>query len=129
MSERLYHRRVIDLHYCDEDLPTFTSDAEMNAWYQALGRMVAFGMHNDKSTDTVELITGGLTTRPYEICLTYHPRLPAYDTWPETGEKKYLGSPDDQLHCLVKSLRDRMTGSGFTMGAVLHNDGHWGFHS
>lgn len=121
-----YHQRVISLHYSEKDLPRFETDAEVRAWHEAVGRMVCYGLQREAQDDTVQLVSGGLSVKPLELCLTYYePKMP--ERW-EDGTRKIVNTPEGYLDDALIKLRQAASRS-FTMAAVLHQDGKWGFHS
>lgn len=126
---KTYHQRVFILDYAQEDLPMFKTDAEMNEFYRVLGRTLAYGMYGDRDEDCLDLVTSTLTVNPLEVDAAYWPRLPCVDKY-EDGSRKYLGSAEGAVRELQENLRRRMNGRApFVIGAVLHGDGAWGFHS
>jgi len=72
-----YHTRIINLSYRDEDLPTFSTQEEIDAWHAAVGRMVLYGMRKEAPEDTIQMVSMGLTSKPAELCASYHTTLPA----------------------------------------------------
>jgi hypothetical protein len=128
---RNYHTRVLVLNYSDEDLPQFETQEEIDAWYQAVGRMVLYGMRKDAAEDTIQLVTAGLSKSPTELCAAYHPTLPARAEKYEDGFGRYIGSTSEVVDNFTEQLHERSQeqGRAFVMAAVLHSDGTWGFHS
>lgn len=123
-----YHQRVIILNYSEDDVPAFTNQADQNAWYQALGRMVAYNLQPDAVDDSTQIVTGHLRRNPLEICLSYPP--PAVAVRDDDGYRVHSGTKSIVDHHIWEAERRmRDTGRSFTMGAVLHNDNKWGFHS
>ena len=127
MKDRRYHQRVLVLHYSDTDLPKFDNNEDHAAWLQAVGRMVVYGMHSNDRDDVVELVTGGFGTNPTELDCHYWPKLPGAINY----EIPYQDNVTYKVNKLVSELRDAMGDNArpFTIGAVLHGDGKWGFHS
>ena len=122
------HTRVVVLHYFEDEVPLHTTDKEQQEWYAALGRMVAYGLYNDRNKaedSSTQFVRLDLRKNPVEIGACYHKQVlqPRY----EDGEPKYVETATQYLH----ELQDKLTTqkSGFVMGAVLHSDGKWGFHS
>lgn len=123
-----YHQRVIILNYSEEDVPTFTNHADQNAWYQALGRMVACDLQRDAVDDSTQIVTGNLSRNPLEICLSYSP--PAVAVRDEKGYTVHAGTKAMVDHYIWEARRHMLdTGQSVTMSAVLHSDNEWGFHS
>ena len=123
-----YHQRVFILNYAEDDVPTFSNQKDQNAWYQALGRMVAYGMQRDAVDDSTQIVTAGMRRNPIEICMNYKP--PATTVRDEDGNTVHAGTKSMVDHHIWEAERHmRDTGRPFTMGAVLHNDNKWGFHS
>ena len=124
-----YHKRILVINYSDNDLPRFQSDEEHSKWLQAVGRMVVYGMHanDDSRGGQLELVTGGFTKNPVEFDCCYWPRL-SNDI---SSEGAYSDNPTVKADRLVAELRNDMGDNArpFVIGAVLHGDGHWGFHS
>lgn len=126
-TDRHFHTRLINLTYCDQDLPKFETQEQVDAWYKALGRMVAYGMNAEHTDDTVQLVVGGINKNPQEIVLSYHhPLTPLRD---EEGCLRYTDSADQIVNDAIKALVKKTEYRPFVIGAVLHSDGKWGFHS
>ena len=122
------HTRVVVLNYFEDDVPLHSTIEEQQEWYAALGRMVAYGLYSDRSKaedSTTQYVSLGFRKNPVEIDACYHKQVlqPRY----EGGGPKYVGTATQDLH----GLQDKLTAykGGFVMGAVLHSDGKWGFHS
>jgi hypothetical protein len=126
-----YHTRIINLSYRDEDLPTFSTQEEIDAWHAAVGRMVLYGMRKEAMEDTIQMVNMGLTTKPAELCASYHATLPACAEKYEDGHARYIGSTAELVTNATSELHNRSqaVGRSFVMAAVLHSDGKWGFHS
>lgn len=124
-----YHIRVITLHYDEATLPKFKKQEEIDAWHQAVGRMVCYGLQQEAEDDTIQLVTGGITANPLELDLHYYAPLPPERH--ENGDRKYVNTPSEWLNTTVDRLVEKSVKlyRGITIGAVLHSDGHWGFHS
>ena len=123
-----YHQRVIILNYSEDDVPAFTNQADQNAWYQALGRMVAYNLQPDAVDDSTQIVTGHLRRNPLEICLSYPP--PAVAVRDDDGYRVHSGTKSMVDHHIWEAQHHMSdTGRSFTMGAVLHSDNKWGFHS
>ncbi len=122
------HTRVIVLNYFEDEVPLHATGKEQQEWYAALGRMVAYGLYHannpaeDSSTQYVRL---ALRKRPVEIDAVYHKPVPKQRYG--DGTPRFLGTPEEAIKNLCESLTEQ--GSQFVMGAVLHGDGKWGFHS
>lgn len=122
------HTRIIVLNYFEDDVPLHTSLEEQQEWYAALGRMVAYGLYNDRSKaedSTTQYVSLGFRKNPVEIDACYHKQVlqPRY----EDGDPKYVGT----AHQALRGLQDTLTTpeTCFVMGAVLHSGGKCGFHS
>ena len=126
----MFHRRILVLNYRDTDLPTFKTQAEVDAWHQMLGRMLAYGLYNERQEDTVSLVTGGICDKGVETCLTYHAALPEYpEKWPD-GSTKVLDSTASLINETLSVLQERAAAEhrGFTMAAIKRDDGY-SYHS
>jgi hypothetical protein len=123
-----YHQMVIALNYSEYALPTFDTPAEQDAWHQALGRMVAFGLLREAEDDSTRVVVGHVGRNPTEVLMCYYP--PVLATRDAEGFTRTLGTPKGAMDGILGDLLDKgWHGYGFTMGAVLHNDGKWGYHS
>ena len=122
------HTRVVVLNYFEDEVPLHSTIEEQQEWYAALGRMVAYGLYNDrnKAEDaTTQYVRLGFRKKPVEIDACYH--MPVPQPRHEDGSPRYGGTVSNYLHGLQDTLTTQK--SGFVMGAVLHSDGKWGFHS
>ena len=120
------HTRVIVLNYFEDEVPLHATDKEQQEWYAALGRMVAYGLYHDRNPaeeSTTQYVRLGFRENPVEIDACYHKPVPLLRY--EDGMAKFIGSPDE----VISNLSLMLTGNPFVMGAVLHSDGKWGFHS
>lgn len=128
---KTFHKRVFVLTYFDEDLPKFETQEEVDDWYRALGRMVAYDLNRDDTEDTIELVTAGLTTNPLEVCAGYHARLPVTDVYDDQGNPCFYQGDGAKLDNVLDGLAFKARGKhrAFTMAAVKHSDGKFGFHS
>lgn len=126
-----FQRRIINLTYRSDTLPTFETQDAQDDYYRALGRMVAFGMLRSVESDTIQVVNAAITARPLEICATYHPPVSAQPEQYADGHRKYIGSPSERTDQLITAMLEdaRKEGSPFVMAAVRHGDGRWGFHS
>lgn len=126
-----YHRRILVLDYSDEGIPMHKTQEDLDAWYQAVGRMVTYGLKKEASEDTIQLVTAGLTRNPAEFCAAFHRTLPACAEKYQDGHSRYIGSTSEATDNFVDSLHrlSEEQGRSFVMAAVLHSDGKWGFHS
>lgn len=129
-KQRSFNRRVINLSYFPEDLPKFETQAELDDWYKAVGRMVLYGM-GDFEEDTIEIINASITKNPLEFHATYSSRLPATDVKCDQGYPVYYKGDLAKIDAVLTPLRDKASDKGnpFTMAAVKHSDGKFGFHS
>ena len=126
---KTYHTRLINLCYAQEDLPRFETDEETQRWYAAVGRMVLYGMYEPQERDTLQLVSATIATNPVEMDAGYFPRVPTTtETWGD-GSPKYLNSPSAKVENFITEFRNLSSGRAFVMGAVLHSDGKFGFHS
>lgn len=126
-----YHTRIITLTYNDASVPTFETQAEIDEWHRALGRMVAYGLRTAPTDESViEWVPMAFGTRPTEIDAAYHAPIISQPIKYEDGGARYLGSPAAKLDGFANELKNLTDGRRpFVMGAVLHGDGKWGFHS
>lgn len=124
------HTRVVVISYFEDEVPLHTTLEEQQEWYAALGRMVAYGLHDDRNKaedSSTQLVRLGLRNKPMEIDACYHIPVPVMQPRYADGVPKYIGIADHHLHELQDSLTT--TKNCFVMGAVRHPDGKWGFHS
>lgn len=128
---KTFHKRVFVLTYFSDDVPLLKTQEEVDDWYRALGRMVAYNMNRDDTQDTIELVTAGLTTNPLEVCAGYHARLPVTDVHDEHGNPSYYKGDGAMLDGVLDKLaiKARSKHRPFTLAAVKHSDGKFGFHS
>lgn len=122
-----FHTRVISLTYSADEVPEFKTTKERKAWYEALGYLVAYGLHgpdNEPSDHSMDLVTMYLGKTP-SIDACY--RNPVLQERYEDDSCRYLGTPDHDLDKLKSVLS--YGSRSFTLGAVLGEDGKWGFHS
>lgn len=109
------HTRILVLNYFEDDVPVHDTKEEQDKWYAALGRMVAYGLRNERNKaeqDTMQYVSLGFRKNPLEIDACYESSV-SYQNMPS-----------------LNSLREELSRSNrFVMGAVLHSDGEWGFHS
>ena len=121
------HTRVLVLNYFEDEVPLHATDKEQQEWYAALGRMVAYGLYHDKfraADSTTQYVRLALRKNPVEIDAVYHKPVPQQRY--EDGTPKFVGTAGQD----IKELREHLASSNpFVMGAVLHSDGKWGFHS
>jgi len=123
-----YHQMALVLNYSEDALPTFKTQAEVDAWHQALGRMVAYGLLREAEDDSTRVVAGHVGRNPAEVLMTYYP--PVLATRDADGFTRTLNTPKGALDGVIQNLLDKgRHGYGFTMGAVLHSDGKWGYHS
>ena len=127
MEKNLYHQRVVVLKYNERTIPKFQTQAEIDAWHQAVGRMVCYGLIQDGLEDATDLVFGTITDRPLELCCGYYPAQPSYPEKYEDGYPKVLGSLASKVEQFVTMLNGGRR--PFVVGAILHSDGKWGFHS
>jgi len=121
------HTRVIVLSYFEDEVPLHATHQEQEAYYAALGRMVAYGLYHDRNKaedSTTQYVDMGFRKNPVEIDACYH--KPIQQLRYADGTPKFVGTAAQD----IKELREHLTSSNcFVMGAVLHSDGKWGFHS
>ncbi len=120
------HTRVLVLNYFEDEVPLHATDKEQQEWHAALGRMVAYGLYHDRNPaeeSTTQYVRLSFREQPVEIDACYHKPVPLLRY--EDGMAKFIGSPDE----VISNLSFMLSGSPFVMGAVLHSDGKWGFHS
>lgn len=121
------HTRVIVLSYFEDEVPLHATHQEQEAYYAALGRMVAYGLHQDRNKaedSTTQYVEMGFRKNPVEIDACYHEPVPQPRY--EDGTPKFVGTAGQD----IKELREHLASSNcFVIGAVLHSDGKWGFHS
>lgn len=120
------HTRVIVLSYFEDEVPLHATHQEQEAYYAALGRMVAYGLYHDRNKaedSTTQYVEMGFRKNPVEIDAAYHKPVPQqrYVDW----TPKHIGTPDEA----ITNLNFMLACNPFVMGAPLHSDGKWGFHS
>ena len=126
---KTFHSRIFVLHYAQEDLPHFETGESLQAWHAAVGRMVLYGMYEPQERDTLQLVSATIGTNPVEMDAGYFPRVTTTtETWGD-GSPKYLNSPSAKVGNFIVEFRNMSSGRAFVMGAVLHSDGEFGFHS
>ena len=119
------HKRILILTYFEDEVPLHNTDKEQQEWYAALGRMVAYGLRNEANKaehDTMQYVSLGFRKNPLEIDACYNSEVV------RQAEGKF---PHDLPKQCLNTLHDNLTmkGESFVMGAVLHSDGVWSFHS
>lgn len=124
------HVRVVRLFWFDGSLPTFDNTKELKEFYEAVGRMVTYGMHDvDGKDDTVQYVNGSFSTDQREFTFAFYPTLIAQPEVYQDGGRKYVGSPlakVDQFHDEMREYGNH----AYVLGAVKSCiDGKWGFHS
>ena len=120
------HTRVIVLTYFEDEVPLHATGKEQQEWYAVLGRMVAYGLYHDRNKaedNSTQYVKLGFRKNPIEIDAVYHRPLPQLRH--EDGHAEYLGTPEEAL----TNLQFMLFCNPIVMGAVLHSDGTWGFHS
>lgn len=124
-----FHRRIIDLSWFDDKLPTFETDEQAQAWYAALGRLVAYGLHSREGRDSVDVVVLGILDGQ-EMVAAYSPTLPLRGEPDASGYAPYVGSLDQQLDDTSNAIQGLIPGRRFVLGAVFHEyNQKWGFHS
>lgn len=124
MGKRTFHTRVVVVHYDSNDVRVFETETEEEGqkWYRALGRLVAYGLQGKDRDDSTQLMSLSLGNPEMTAC--YHNPLPVPRD--RDGFEIYSGSPDQAVSVMWDRLRSEQP---FVLGAVLHDDGEWGFHS
>ena len=124
------HVRVVRLFRLDGSLPTFENTKELKEFYEAVGRMVTYGMHDvDGKDDTVQYVSGSFSTDQREFTFGFYPTLIAQPEVYQDGSRKYMGSPLAKVDALDQEMRE-LGSYAFVLGAVKSCiDGKWGFHS
>lgn len=123
-----FHTRVVALTYTTDEVPEFKTAEERKAWYQALGYLVAYGLHtpdNEPADHSMDLITMYFSKYLERINVGYF--KPVIQERYEDGSLRYLGTPEEKLNQLKEALAS--SPMPFSIGAVLGEDGKWGFHS
>lgn len=123
-----YHTRIFVLAYSDLALEKLRN-TNIDAFHQALGRQVAYNLFRDRDEDMVEYVSASLHDN--EVVACHHPMLKALPEVYGDGVKRYIGSNQEQVNCFDQALRAKTQDLGrpFVLGAILHSDGQWGFHS
>ena len=105
---------------------TFDSDAKIQAFHAALGRMVAYQMACPcRGERLVTLSIQGEHDGTKEIVGCYYPSIPA-----RNFDSLYRGTPEQIITDAVGALRVASGGRPFVLGAVPQDDGtRYGFHS
>lgn len=124
------HVRVVRLFWFDGSLPTFDNTKELKEFYEAVGRMVTYGMHDtDGKDDTVQYVSGSFCNDQREFTFGFYPKLIAQPEVYQDGGRKYMGSPLAKVDALDQEMRE-LGSYAFVLGAVKSCiDGKWGFHS
>ena len=125
MKNKSFNTRVIVLHYDSTNVPIFKTAEERHDWERALGRLVTYGLQGE-GEDGTQLVNMTFGMDPTEIQAAYYPPVPVPRD--EEGFAVYRGSPDQAVDALRERLREG-SGRPFVIGAVLHEDREWGFHS
>lgn len=115
---KTYHQRVVVLNY-DSNIPKFKTNEEQRAWYEALGRMVAYGMHNTPEQDSVQLVTGAVEECEITLCYYEKHRRDPDQPWEVSHE----------FYKAVDKMREQSKLQPFVMGAVRRSDTEWSYHS
>ena len=109
------HKRILILTYFEDEVPLHNTDKEQQEWYAALGRMVAYDLRNERNKaehDTMQYVSLGFRNNPLEIDACYQKPVSYHNM------------------ASLNSLGEELSrGDRFVMGAVLHSDGVWSFHS
>lgn len=116
--------RIIRVFYNDADVSgeKFASEAHLDAFHQALGRMAAYAMWSDKEEDTLQIVSMGIDRR-LEITCAYGERLPSRILGSYEHNKKFY-TLEDALSAM------RTERQSFVMGAVPRDGGQrYSFHS
>ena len=114
---KTYVERIVKIGYAVEDTK-FETDEELNAFYTALGRMVAYAMASDQPRD-IELVTMNIDKR-HEITGAYFKQWKRGETYDENRP----------MYKLDEALDEFRKGQPFVMGAVPRDEGvRYGFHS
>ena len=119
---RNFHKRVVTIDYCSDDLPV----GNQEEFHRALGRAVAYGMRNLPEQDTVQLVTVALDSRGNdtpEIGAAYWAAKTAY-TVEYRNMEPYFRAANDAVSGL-KSDRPQIYICGVPDAAA----GKYGFHS
>lgn len=119
------HTRILILNYFEDEVPIHDTKEEQDKWYAALGRMVAYGLRNERNRaehDTMQFVSMTFDLNPTEIDACYSSEVARW------ADGEFTRGPAEE--CL-DNLYENLTKKGqqFVMGAVLHSDGEWGFHS
>lgn len=125
------HTRIIVLNYFEDEVPIHDTKEEQEKWYAALGKMAAYGLYhslNSAEDDTLQRVSLGFRKNPVEILACYH--APVQQERYETGGVKYMSQHSLGLSAMAH-LYNKISSPNNTicMGATLHQDGKWGFHS
>lgn len=123
------HRRVIEFTFFSGDLPMFETNEQAQAWYAAVGRLVAYGLHDQKDIgyDTVDLVQVQVRDKDELVACYYKPE-PARIMDDEGFSDWDKPQPEMDLADYVLKVRQRVGDRPFVMGAVM-SGGKWGFHS
>jgi hypothetical protein len=114
---KTYVKRVITITYAVEDIK-FKTDAEINAFHKALGRMVAYGTSSDEPRN-IEYVNMSID-RDREITGAYFPPWKRGETYEDNRAQYKLEASFDEFK----------TGRAFVIGAIPRDGGvRYSFHS
>ena len=120
------HTRIITLNYFEDEVPIHDTKEDQDKWYTTLGKMVAYGLRNERNGaehDTMQYVSLYFDLNPTEITACFNSEVVR-----RTEADNLTRNPAEES---LEALYDELTKKSrpFVMGAVLHSDGEWGFHS
>lgn len=125
MYKHLNERVIVLSYFTGEGVPEFKSTEEAQAYYCALGRLVAWGMAHGEEVGSNQLVTVALNKEDSVAC--YYKSLPA-EVKNDAGYF-HLSPSQAQITELVDHMQAGAERPNFVIGMVRHNDGTYGLHS
>lgn len=123
----MYHTRVFIFDFQDDKLPQFKTREDYEKFEAMIGRMVMYGCYDQQPCDTIQYANGFIAPAGDEMIVSYRKLEAQPETW-DDGSRKYMNSPLAAVETF-KGAMQREGASYITIGAVLHDDKKWGFHS
>jgi len=122
------HTRIIVLTYLEDEIPLHDTKEEQEKWYAALGRMVAYELYDEQNKaehSTMQYVEVAFKKKynTQQIRACYNGTVSML-----TDEGAvHIALAEKALSTLYNSFTPQ--GQQFVMGAVLHSNGVWDFHS
>ncbi len=131
MKKTTYHDLIFKISYSSDCIPQFETQEDQDKFFRALGRMVFYAMLGpDQDKDTVKIVNASLGKDPLEILGVYFAPLPSAEMG-EDGYPVYYRGPAAEIDNTLLGIIDksREVHRPFTMAAIKHRNGEFGFHS